>query len=335
LTWSGTGQAFAMLPTVNPGPRVGLALGAGGVTGAAYLAGALAALENDLGWDARGADAIVGTSAGALIGALLRSGVPAGDLAAWTVRSRLSDEGAAVLAALERPEFDAVRLRQFLHPLRVPRPQAVWSALRNARRFDPLRALMIHLHDGTRDVQSGLAFLGAGWPEQSFACCAVRRSDGRRRVFGPPQVPSDGLAAAVAASCAVPGYFAPVEVDGGIYLDGGIASSTNAEVLPDGIDLAIVFAPMASAEPQNGFSLDRLVRDRTRSRLRHELSQLSARGIESLVFAPGPQTIARLGHDFMSDAAAAEIVVSSFLETGEQLHRSGLADRLGARRCVA
>jgi NTE family protein len=314
---------------VNPVPSIGLALGAGGVTGAAYLAGALAALENDLGWDARSADAIVGTSAGALIGALLRSGVPAGDLAAWTVDSRLSEEGAA-LAALERPEFDAVHLRQFVRPLRVPGPRAVWSALRNPRRFDPLRALMTHLPDGTPDVRAGLEFLGAAWPERAFSCCAVRRSDGRRRVFGPAHVPSDGLAAAVAASCAVPGYFAPVDVDGEAYLDGGIASSTNADVLAGDTDLAIAFAPMGRAEPQNGFSLDRLVRDRVDGKLRDELSVLSARGIESFVFAPGPRTLALLGQDFMSDAAAAEFVVNAFIETGEQLRHSGLADRLDA-----
>jgi NTE family protein len=236
-----------------------------------------------------------------------------------------------VLAALEHPQFDAVRPYQFLRPPRIPRPQAVWSALRHARRFDPLRALMTHLHDGTRDVRANLEFLGDRWPEPAFSCCAVRRTDGRRRVFGPTQAPSDGLAAAVAASCAVPGYFAPVDVDGESYLDGGVASATNADVLPDDLDLAIVFAPMASADPQNGFSLDRLMRERTTGRLRDELTRLSARGVESLVFAPGPRTIAVLGHDFMSDAAAAEIVVTAFFETGEQLRRSGIAGRLRTR----
>ena len=73
--------------------KIGLVLGAGGVTGGAYIAGALAALENDLGFDARSADVIVGTSAGALIGALLRSGISAGDLAAWTIGARVVGRG--------------------------------------------------------------------------------------------------------------------------------------------------------------------------------------------------------------------------------------------------
>jgi len=65
--------------------RIGLVLGGGGVVGAAYHAGALTALEYDLGWDPRSADVIVGTSAGSVVGSLLRLGVAASDLAAHTV----------------------------------------------------------------------------------------------------------------------------------------------------------------------------------------------------------------------------------------------------------
>jgi predicted acylesterase/phospholipase RssA len=47
-------------------PRIALVLGAGGVAGGAFHAGALAALHDALGWDARSADLVVGTSAGSL-----------------------------------------------------------------------------------------------------------------------------------------------------------------------------------------------------------------------------------------------------------------------------
>ena len=43
--------------------RVGLVLGAGGVTGLAYHAAALAAIDHDLGWDPRSADVVVGSPA--------------------------------------------------------------------------------------------------------------------------------------------------------------------------------------------------------------------------------------------------------------------------------
>src|ERR687887_345462 len=56
--------------------RVGLVLGAGGVIGGAWLMGALEALEAETGWRAAEAERIVGTSAGAVIGALAAAGAP-------------------------------------------------------------------------------------------------------------------------------------------------------------------------------------------------------------------------------------------------------------------
>ena len=119
---------------MNSAPRVGLVLGGGGAVGAAYHAGALAAIEHDLGWDAHDADVIVGTSAGALVGALLRLGAPATDLAALTV-------GVPVLCAreslakwvLERPTFAPMTLGNLLHLPRMPRPSMLIGS-REARR---------------------------------------------------------------------------------------------------------------------------------------------------------------------------------------------------------
>src|SRR5690348_3959752 len=62
--------------------RIALVLGAGGPVGHAFHAGALSALEHALGWDARSADLVVGTSAGAQVGGLLRAGLHGADLSA-------------------------------------------------------------------------------------------------------------------------------------------------------------------------------------------------------------------------------------------------------------
>src|SRR5260221_11263431 len=83
--------------------RIGLVLGAGGATGHAFHIGALAALEEATGWDARNADIIVGTSAGSIIGALLRAGLAPADLAARALGHTLSSEGERVAAVLGRP----------------------------------------------------------------------------------------------------------------------------------------------------------------------------------------------------------------------------------------
>ena len=317
--------------------RVGLVLGAGGVVGAAYHAGALTALENDLGWDVRTADVIVGTSAGALTGALLRSGIPPSDLAAWTVGAPLSPDGVPIENMLH-PEFDPVSLRMFLRFPRVPHPNAVIRTLRHPHRFDPVRALMTHMRDGERSLADHLEFLGSGWPERDLYVTACRRRDGHRTVFGRSFVPRDGLRAAVAASCAVPGYFAPVVVDGTSYIDGGIASPTNADVLRDcDLDLLIVLSPMSTSARLPRYSAERIVRDSAGHRLHRERRIYERLGVPVVVLEPGPEVLENVTADFMSEDHVHDIVRTSFLETGSQLRTAELQDALRpvARRPVA
>ena len=72
------------VPRITPGSlgngdllvKVGLVLGAGGVLGGAWLTGGLEAIARHTGWDPGSADRIVGTSAGAMIGAFTAAGVP-------------------------------------------------------------------------------------------------------------------------------------------------------------------------------------------------------------------------------------------------------------------
>src|SRR5262245_36195143 len=57
-----------------------LVLGCGGTVGGAWQIGALAAVEEALGWDVRTADVIIGTSVGSSTGAMLGAGVPVSEL---------------------------------------------------------------------------------------------------------------------------------------------------------------------------------------------------------------------------------------------------------------
>src|SRR5258708_5386455 len=68
-------------PRVPAPPRIGLVLGAGGAVGGAFHAGVLSTLADELGWDARTAEVVVGTSAGSATGAILRAGLSPDDLA--------------------------------------------------------------------------------------------------------------------------------------------------------------------------------------------------------------------------------------------------------------
>jgi len=117
--------------------RIGLVLGGGGLVGQAYHAGVLAALEHDLHWDPRDADTIVGTSAGALTGVLLRSGVPASELAAWLVEAEVSARTRSLLAGIDRDVvFDPLQWTTFLRPglpglglLNWPRSLLAWDVI--------------------------------------------------------------------------------------------------------------------------------------------------------------------------------------------------------------
>jgi NTE family protein len=62
--------------------RRDLAIGCGGTLGFAWSVVALRAVERELGWDARDADVLLGTSAGAELAALLGSGRSVEDISA-------------------------------------------------------------------------------------------------------------------------------------------------------------------------------------------------------------------------------------------------------------
>jgi NTE family protein len=303
--------------------RIGLVLGGGGVVGQAYHAGVLAALEHDLGFDARRADVIVGTSAGSITGTLLRLGVSAEDLAAWTVKAPLSDDGDLLRQFAETPVPDLAPLRPLSimrRPLRLPGRHLVQRALVRPWEFRPLAAGMSLLAPGRHDIVEQLAALREverpEWPEPALWICAVRRRDARRVVFGRYGAPLAPIHLAVAASCAVPGYFAPVRIGGRSYIDGGVHSPTNAAVLRGaGLDLVVVVSPMSGAA---GWRPDFHVATRRHSArlLKREVAALDAAGIRTVVFEPGPAELEVMSGDMMSRQRINEVLQQSFLGAG-------------------
>jgi NTE family protein len=303
--------------------RVGLVLGGGGVVGQAYHSGVLAVLEHDFGFDARKADVIVGTSAGSITGTLLRLGVSAEDLAAWTVKAPLSGEGGVMahIAETAVPDLAPFRPLSLLRrPVRLPGRQMLTQALTRPWQFRPLAAGMTLLAPGRHDISEQLAALREleqpGWPEQALWICAVRRRDGRRVVFGRPGTGQVPIHLAVAASCAVPGYFAPVRIDGRSYIDGGVHSPTNAAILRGSdIDLAVIISPMSGAPGWRPTFYAAARRHSTRL-LRREVRALEAAGIATVVFAPGTAEQRVMGDDMMSRNRLSEVIQESFLAGG-------------------
>ena len=313
--------------------RVGLVLGAGGVVGQAYHAGVLAVLEHDFGFDPRTADMIVGTSAGSITGTLLRLGVKAEDLAAWTVKAPLSgdDDVLAQIAATPLPDLAPFRPLELLRrPMRLPAPRMVRRALTHPWRFRPLAAAMALVAPGRHDIVGQLAALRElerpQWPEPALWICAVHRHDGRRAVFGRPGVPPVPIHLAVAASCAVPGYFAPVRIGGHTYVDGGVHSPTNAALLRGcGLDLVVIVSPM-SGPPGGPLNVYAASRRHSARLLRREVRALEAAGVRTVVFSPDQAAQEAMGDDMMSRDRLDEVIQQSFLTAGAYAARPEVAE---------
>lgn len=298
--------------------RVGLVLGAGGLVGQAYHSGVLAALGNDLHWDARTADRLVGTSAGSLTASLLRMGVSPLDLACWS-RGSNWDKTAEILDQLDRfrTRLPNVSVRNLLHPWHLPGAKMLLGVLRewDSLRFLPMAASMLpsgptSLLDLMKDDLDGWS--DQTWPDNLWLC-AVRRADGRRVVFGREGSPSVPLPLAVAASSAIPGHFSAVTVNGTEYSDGGLYSPTNADLLAEeDVDLVIIVSPMSGGSGP----ADAALRSAARRHLRAEVRALERAGKQVVCFEPSRRITQMMGLNPMARGRIDRVLAAAFFECG-------------------
>ena len=300
--------------------------------GQAYQAGVLAALQLDLGWDARKVDVMIGTSAGAVTGALLRLDTSPFDLASWVLGQSWSPDQSILKAfAAVREDLPPLNLGKFMRPWRLPAMGTFVPVGHRPWSVRPLAILSSMVPPGRADMQELLARhlaeeIATDWPT-GLRICAVRRKDGRRVVFGEQPNERTRLASAIAASSSIPGYFAPVTIDGQQYLDGGIHSPTNADLLAsEGLDLAIIVSPMSGGA--GGF--DKLLRGVAQRRLRSEVEQIERRGTKVIVFEPGPVSSRTMGINPMVNDDCDRALQASFFEAGELAARSETRQLLAA-----
>jgi NTE family protein len=160
--------------------------------------------------------------------------------------------------------------------------------------------------------------------------CAVRQRDGRLVVFGRD---SDApMANAVAASCAIPGFFRPVEIDGENFVDGGAHSPTNADLLRrEAPALVIVSSPMsyAGAARLTGVTP---VRRWSRLLLDGETYLLRRSNAEVVAFQPTQADIAVMGLNPMDPLRRADIARQAYQSTVQRLARPETRERLAALR---
>ncbi len=275
-----------------------LVLGGGGVLGEAWMMGVLAGIEDASGFDLRDCESFVGTSAGSIVCAHLLAGErprrpkkvgtdvevatekPADGLASAAVvaarRAGTLALGAAASFAplalgLAAPGGALVR---GLMLRRLPRPQQTLDALRE----------QIERNDVRFDGRLRIA--------------AVDLRTGRRVVFGSPGAPAATVAEAVTASCTVPWLFAPVEIDGREYVDGGVWSPTNLDAAPAGRETHVLcLNPTANLIGSQ--SVLAVIRRVSRSAVSIESLVLRRRGASVRMIAPNDEAAAAMGNNFM------------------------------------
>jgi NTE family protein len=203
-----------------------LVLGSGGITGVAWEVGLLAGLAAQ-GLDLSGADLVIGTSAGSLAGAQLTSGIPLAEL----YQAQLAPDGVEVHAGMTRE----LVLRY-----------ALAFALPGTRRRARIRMGKISLASPDLPEDERRAVIGAWlprheWPSQRLLIIAVDTGSGEWTAFD--SASGAGLIEAVSASCAVPGVWPPVQINGRRWMDGGMRSGTNADLAAECAQI-VVLAPL-------------------------------------------------------------------------------------------
>jgi NTE family protein len=307
-------------------------LGGGGSLGAAWTVGALCALQDSCGWDPRTADVILGTSAGAIVGALLAVGASPADLLDHQrggadvagplggVRLDYDTWVGGALPRVPRPGIGSLKLLLDLaeHPHRMPFTTVLAAAA------PPGRGSL----DGVRDLFRQLR-VDDHWPgSPALRVVAVDLDTGTRVLFGAPRAPSADLASAVTASCALPAWFEPVRVAGRRYVDGCAWSDTNLDLVvqEQQLDEVFVLAPTCARETDHPHSIparvERRLRRTSTTRLLREARLVRESGTSVHVLVPGPEDLAAMGANLMAPQHRLAVLETSLRTTTAALTRA-------------
>ncbi|MFJ9364694.1 patatin-like phospholipase family protein [Nocardia sp. NPDC101769] len=257
-----------------------LVLGGGGAVGLSWMAGVVIGLRGG-GIDAALAERIVGTSAGAVVGAALAAEV---DLTLLLRRPGPDSD-------LEPIEFDPNGFGEILGLLATPGLDP-----KEARRRVGVRALEMNVGDPADHITRIGGFVGnVGWPRRDLRITAISVTTGDLQVWTP-----DGKATlpeALASSTSVPGVFPPISIDGTDYIDGGMRSPINAD-LAAGAERILIIEPLAHLFP-------------------HSPSDRELGGAVTRFIVPDAEAIAAYGPDLFN-AAALEPAYEAGLRQGTE-----------------
>lgn len=309
--------------------KIGLVLGGGGIAGFAYLTTTLSVLQQLTGWDPRTAEVIVGTSAGANMGGVLRGGTPIGESLDDIMTLPANPRSMERLRELSGREADRT-MRLVPTSLKMVVREAIRGpALRPSRivsgllpngnvRTDTIGDRMFELH-------------GSEWPTDDLFVTTVRLHDSERVVFGQDRkdIP---VGTAVEASSAIPGYFRPVPIANFRYVDGGTHSPTNADLLADrDLDLIVIVAPMSVDSYTTGWmTTNGALRLYWRAQVQREVAQLEALGHTVMLLEPSIDEARSMGPTMMDPTRIVNVV----LQTSSAARSAMTEERLGPQLAI-
>ncbi|MGW0780276.1 patatin-like phospholipase family protein [Streptomyces sp. NPDC002913] len=255
-----------------------LVLGAGGVTGTAWETGILHGLAK-AGVDLSTADLIVGSSAGAIVGAQLASGlVPVGEL----YEQQLADPESEKSPAGRLGPVTILRYARAVMSSRTPEEygRRLGTLARDSRPAGT---------PADRRAMIAGRLPSPEWPGRHLLVTAVDATTGALHTFD--RTGAVPLTDAVTASCAVPAVWPVVTAGGRSWIDGGVHSPANAQ-LAAGYRRVVVIAPTAGGS-------------RVVAAPRAQAADLEAAGARVEVITPDAGTRKAIGRNSLDPARRA------------------------------
>jgi NTE family protein len=207
------------------------------VAGIAWEIGVLRGIgdvDPELLGDLRRADVVIGTSAGSAVAAQITSEATIEDL----YSAQLSEHSHELEVDLD---LDDLMTRFASATTGATSPEDM------RRRIGVLALEAPTVSEPTRLTVIASRLPDDTWPDGILLLTAVDAETGQPAVF--TKKSGVDLVDAVAASCAVPGVWPPVTINGHRYIDGGVRSGTNAD-LAAGCDRVLVVTPSQRNAPQ-------------------------------------------------------------------------------------
>lgn len=269
----------------------------------------LAGLERAGGFAAAGSGSFVGTSAGSIVAAMLAAGVNPAD--------RLGElpEPPATADGPGDDESAGDALTNVAQGVAGPVAALLLNTVAPGGRF-VRRTALARVPAGRRSLRGlgrSLDAAGARF-DGRLSVTAVDLERGERVLFGAAGAPPAAVGEAVEASCAIPGVFRAVTIEGRDYVDGGVWSPTNMDAVEAGRgDRVVCLNPTGSIRPSGSNRLGWLG-PLSRTAAAVEAAALRRRGCEVTVIAPDANSADAMGANLMNASSRAAVIDAGFAQ---------------------